>query len=256
MLQGFNNVADTNGNSSPGHLNFVPYGVAFVDPAPQPDLTEFFIDLLGGEGNYNEIEGGFQGTNGVKLTWDPSTKYHISPHWDLKMGGEHIRLTQGGRALTPDDAAKFARGTSRLTGTARTVPVRRGGSVSPDFLKTIGTGVIVAGVSYVYDDYVGTGERVGIDLATKVGLGRAIQIAFADNLVPDNMFTVVTSTGREIHVNIVPNGDGQDIWYLTAYYTVDRWSIFWGSYTEVVQLISGEDHYRLINTSLYNWENR
>jgi len=32
LLQGFNNVADTSGSSTPGHLNFVPYGVAFVDP--------------------------------------------------------------------------------------------------------------------------------------------------------------------------------------------------------------------------------
>ena len=32
LLEGFNNVADTNGSSTPGHLNFVPYGVAFVDP--------------------------------------------------------------------------------------------------------------------------------------------------------------------------------------------------------------------------------
>ena len=35
LLEGFNNVADTNGNSTPGHLNFVPYGVAFVDPFEQ-----------------------------------------------------------------------------------------------------------------------------------------------------------------------------------------------------------------------------
>ena len=32
LLQGFNNVSDTSGTSTPGHLNFVPYGVAFVDP--------------------------------------------------------------------------------------------------------------------------------------------------------------------------------------------------------------------------------
>ena len=32
LLEGFNNVADTSGSSTPGHLNFVPYGVAFVDP--------------------------------------------------------------------------------------------------------------------------------------------------------------------------------------------------------------------------------
>jgi len=36
LLEGFNNVADTSGSSTPGHLNFAPYGVAFVDPFEEP----------------------------------------------------------------------------------------------------------------------------------------------------------------------------------------------------------------------------
>ena len=46
VLQGFNNVADTNGSSTPGHLNFVPYGVAFVDPET---AEQWFAKLQKGE---------------------------------------------------------------------------------------------------------------------------------------------------------------------------------------------------------------
>ena len=37
LLQQFNNVADTSSGSGPGHLDFHPFGAAFVDPPYNPN---------------------------------------------------------------------------------------------------------------------------------------------------------------------------------------------------------------------------
>ncbi len=115
----------------------------------------------------------------------------------------------------------------------------------------LGTTVIVGGATYVYDEYVGTGEAIGMDLATKAGLGEALQLADRDEafgygigMLPGRTFTVVVN-GRNIHVQVVEAEPGK--MYLTAWYTRDRWSIVYGSYQETVELITVKDNYRVYN---------
>jgi hypothetical protein len=117
----------------------------------------------------------------------------------------------------------------------------RAGAVTPGLVKMLGASVIVAGVTYAYDQYVDAGWTSGVDLATKVGLGRALQLAGEEDLLPSTSFTVVTSL-RKINVTLAPD-DGE--YYITASYDTERWSIFFGSYTETTYIITRKDNYRV-----------
>jgi hypothetical protein len=132
-----------------------------------------------------------------------------------------------------------------------------GGAGRPGFIDgralagMLGTTVIVGGVSYAYNEYLGIGEAVGMDLATRAGLGEALMLADRDEafgpgigMLPGKSFTVVVN-GRNIHVQVVEAEPGKK--YLTAWYTKDRWSLFYGSYRETVELIKVEHNYRVYN---------
>jgi hypothetical protein len=89
----------------------------------------------------------------------------------------------------------------------------------------------VGGVTYAYEDYVGVGEKVGTALATRVGLGRALQLLGVDGALPASRNFDIVRNGQTIHVCLVKK-DGQ--WYFTAWHTEQRWAPFYGSYDKPV----------------------
>jgi RHS repeat-associated protein len=92
----------------------------------------------------------------------------------------------------------------------------RCGSVDPRVLAAaIGAAIIVAGATYKYDEYTDLGWNIGIDLATKVGLVRALQLADSDFLLPGKEFKVVTQ-GRVIQV-VIQSPDANGVMYITLF---------------------------------------
>jgi hypothetical protein len=89
--------------------------------------------------------------------------------------------------------------------------------------------ITVAGATYVYDEYVGLGWDKGVALAEKVGLGRALQILGAADMLPRaRKFEYVTPSGTVYHVFYVKQND---VWYFAVIKDVEHWTIF-GTYWE------------------------
>ena len=106
-------------------------------------------------------------------------------------------------------------------------------------------------MSYFYDQYLATGEVVGFDLATRAGLGRALQLADRNEalrqgigMLPGKVFSVAVN-GKTINVVVVEPEPGK--MYLTAWYTKQCWGLIKGSYQETVEVIRVKDNYRVYN---------
>jgi RHS repeat-associated protein len=220
---------------------------AGTPPAPLPGFT------------WSDSQGRYVGPQGATLHWHPDDASHYE-HWDYQRPGQPKQILR--RDGTPFDnpRGRFKGGyknpQQRRQEEAQRRQQRRGGRggrggragcITGEALAGfLGTTVIVAGVAYVYDSYVDKGAEAGFKLATKVGLGEALMLADRDETIglPGYVFQVQAG-GQTINVRIVePERDKR---YITAWYTQPRWSIFYGSYDETVELITVNDNYRVYN---------
>jgi hypothetical protein len=105
---------------------------------------------------------------------------------------------------------------------------KRPGSATPGALANLAvTAIVVAGIEYTYNEYVDKGWEVGVSLATRVGLGRALQILGAAGDLPNALtFDFVYPGGRVVHIDIVPDKDGT--WYFTAWHKESVWYWLYG----------------------------
>jgi hypothetical protein len=153
-----------------------------------------------------------------------------------------------------DNIMKCERPGTNMASTRKTPTVsqkirgNRPGSVSPDFIKAMGTTVIVAGVMYEYDQYVEAGWK-GVDIATKIGLSLALQVADIGGELPAFRFQIVRSD-RTLHVSII-RGSGFDFdkLYFTVYYYEEVSILGKGTWTKRVDLITVNDGIRALNAS-------
>ncbi len=121
----------------------------------------------------------------------------------------------------------------------------RAGSVDARVLAlSLGATIVVAGSTFAYDQYVDLGWSIGVDLATVVGLVRALQLADADNSIPATYFKIMTQ-GRIIIVSIQPGRDstGEIGMYITLFEIKD------GVITDLLSLVDSiRKGYRVYNT--------
>ena len=186
----------------------------------------------------------YRSTDGrIRIRWD-QPHGNVPPHWDIqgfpgatdeRGRAAHARVTAGGRGVDVNGrdtrvlreagiTAEPRRGGGGGGGGGR---VRRPGYVDPRALVALGViGVAVGGVTYGYDRLITEGERVGTELATRVGLGRRLQILGAAGMLPAGCtFDLVRGGGQPtIHVVMVQR-DNQ--WYFTAWHTEHRSGFLW-----------------------------
>ena len=97
----------------------------------------------------------------------------------------------------------------------------RPGSASIHALAAIGAkAIIIAGVTYAYEEYVGTGERVGLDLMNRLTLQQLLQ-----NLerLPGRVFRLRTWDDKLIDI-VITYGRNPGEYYYTASYTQESWN--------------------------------
>lgn len=246
-------LLDPHGLSGKGSMTYDlggGLGTAYVEWFPDQGVAE--MKVLDARGN--EL---------IRYRWDKSSKgiQVITNHGGKQLPGlsqrflkqtsygitncQKIMITRAGGQWSKTNIPQHLR--DAMTPTKNS----RGGLVTGQALAGIlGTTVIVGGVQYFYDQYVSTAETVGMDLATRAGLGLALQIADRDELVsgvgqlPGRIFDVVVN-GNLIHIMIVEGEPGKH--YITAWYTRMRWGIISGSYPETVDVIRIRDNYRVYN---------
>jgi hypothetical protein len=99
--------------------------------------------------------------------------------------------------------------------------------MDPEVFLALGAATIVIALStYAYDDYVAKGWDIGDRMATRVGLGRALQLLMADGLIPQR-FSIQKFDGTHIHIS-VEEKDGQKYfraWHKNLYPPGTLW---WG----------------------------
>jgi hypothetical protein len=80
-----------------------------------------------------------------------------------------------------------------------------------------------------YNAYIDEGWQVGMALATRVGMGRALQLyGMLGELPPGQVFTF-ENNGTTYHVEMVQDKSGQ--WYFTVWHEESSWS--WASWDTV-----------------------
>jgi hypothetical protein len=98
-------------------------------------------------------------------------------------------------------------------------------------LGGVGT-VIVAGGLWPYDRYTEVGESTGLALATRVGLGRRLQILGVAGMLPPGTSFEIQRPDQTILVQLVPDGKGQ--WYFTATHK-EHHSSWWVDDSEIIE---------------------
>jgi hypothetical protein len=87
------------------------------------------------------------------------------------------------------------------------------------------------GATWVYDEYVGLGWSHGLPLAEKVGLGRALQLLGAADMLPRaRTFSYFTPSGT---MYIIAYVEIDGVWYFTAMKDVSHWIPFVGSWVSL-----------------------
>ena len=84
------------------------------------------------------------------------------------------RASTQGRAITKGRIAEAARQAGRV------------GAVSPSVAAQLGaSAVIVGGATYGYNLYLNKGEQIGTELATRIGVGRTLQLLGQQGELPN-----------------------------------------------------------------------
>jgi RHS repeat-associated protein len=197
---------------------------------------------------WTSIPNGYRSSTGIVMIWDPS--HHGIPHFDVRGPGivdnqgrpAHVRVTVGGRALTRRDQTMLHNAgievevtrSGQRGGGGRGGLGRRGGNIHPDTLTILGASAIgMTLATYGYQLYQSEGERIGTELATRVGLGRRLQLLGAAGMLPNGLsFDIQRNGDPTIHVLMVQQG-GQ--WYFTAWhYETAHVFLFFGAYQETI----------------------
>jgi hypothetical protein len=85
--------------------------------------------------------------------------------------------------------------------------------------------IATAAATYGYDVYLSEGERIGMGLAMRVGLGRALQLMGAAGELPNGYsFNIERQGNPTIHVIMVQR-NGQ--WYFTAFHMEVQYTFLW-----------------------------
>ena len=120
----------------------------------------------------------------------------------------------------------------------------RNGSVNMRVLIMLGaTQVTVGAATYFYGEYTSVGEEGGMKLATRVGLGRKLQLFGAEGLLPaGTSFVLKRQGGPDWHV-LMKKERGQ--WWITVWHEEGNkvvWDIEAGQVPAYHTPVEGSDH--------------